>query len=217
MILFQSYYVSQLETATSSEEAFFTQVQRAISDAFYAKERGMSVQDWSNSFKYVSKSEVFRTLKKSVNTPSVIIAYRNSDKEPFKYAFLKGIGNVAAWKIAAQKIFDGVPMPQTETGSGADGKNGGGKDGAEDGTGTGKGGSGWGNGKGFGVRPCIPILDNILESLGLGKVRQIAYGVGAAALGYKAIQSESKILGAGAIGLAYLAATMPDKPCTNAK
>ena len=217
MILFQIYYISAGNNWTAAEGRFFNDVQTAISTAFNAKERGQTAEEYSNNcFLFLSKAEAKQMFKRDVATPSVAIKYRNNATAAYNVAFLKGIGKPAAWTKAAKSIFDGVPVPQSETPSGGNG------DADKDANGKGKGsGSGTNSGNGLDpFRKCNPV-DNFLASIGLGSWLSTAYFGGAAALGAHAFTTDNTkakwVSGAGAAGLAYLGWKQPDPECLPSK
>lgn len=217
MVLFKIYYVSETAYITEAEQTFFTQVQGAAYDAFNAKERNMTAKEFANNaFLYISRAEAKILFYRDVLAPSVIVAYRSDSSGKFQAAYLKGVGKVKAWQDAFQKIFDGTATEQDEKGKG------GSKD--QDGKGSAESGNGSGN-WGLPMRPCIPILDELIDSLlthlglDIAKIKPLVFGSGAALLAYKAFDSDSRVgqigFGASAAALAYLALAPvdPNKPC----
>jgi hypothetical protein len=214
MVLFKIYYVSAAKNNTEKEYKFFADVQGAAADAFEEARPDMTGDEWNaNAFIYVSRAEAEQTLKRSIQAPSVVVYYRKNDKEQFRAAYLKGVGNVAAWKKTFLNIFNGAP--KAESGKDDDDNN---RNGRGSGTGS---GSGYGSGKGLGVRPCIPVLDDVFNKLGFGEIKKYVYGAGAVYFGINAFASERPakqfINGSLSAALAYAALFNADECTTEEK
>ncbi len=211
MVLFKIYYVSATDNWTDKEEAFFTQVQGAAYDAFSQKERDMTMDEWNvNGFMFTNQTEASAYFKRQVPASSVVVLYRNSSKDEFKAAFLKGVGNVKAWKNAFLSIFNGTVAESKGNDSDSDNDKG---SGDKDGNGTGGGGNGNGN------RPCT-FVDTFLADMGLGDFRKYIYYAGAAFTGVNALSTPNKggqaVFGAATLGLIYLAMNEPNRCGKNA-
>ena len=199
-VLFETYFIYGTDTPTQSENNFFRQIRQAGNEAWDLY--GQS--NLSNAIYLTTVNKFAATYNKKVPAASVVVFYRNNGNEQFKAAYLKGIGNVAAWKRTFLDIFQKVIVESKE------------KDGSDkDGTGTGQDGNGTGNGgngNGNGTRPCTP-LDTLLAKIGLGDFRKYIFGGGAVLLGVNAVSSNSQagkyVSGGGALALAYLALTEP--------
>ena len=147
MILFRIYFVSVALDWTTKETTFFNQVKTAGDNAWLRA----GFDTGENEVLGISAKAYERHYKQKVATPSVAVLYRNNENEPFKAAYLKGVGNVAAWKNAFYDIFTKVIIEQPkENDNNGDNEKG---SGDQDGNGTGGGGNGTGS------RPCT-LLDN---------------------------------------------------------
>jgi hypothetical protein len=209
MILFKIHYVSAKSQQTDSEARFFAQVQGAAYDAFIEAAPDVTSDEWNaTAFMYTTAAEASNYLKRPVAAPSVVVYYRKSDKDQFKAAYLKGVGNVAAWKKAFLQLFNAAPKAEKGNENESEDSNG---------RGSGEGsGTGYGSGKGLGVRPCIPVLDDLFNKLGFGEVKKYVYGAGAVYFGINAFETERPakqfINGSVAAALAY-AALFNDDEC----
>lgn len=190
-------YLLYSDLNSSKETAFFNSVLDALKAAFIETKVSYDFDGLVNMMDYREAKTVFKEPK--ITPPSVVFIYPKTS-EKMEAIYLRNIGNQTAWQKNFETLINGGFKPSDNIDVDVVTNNG--------------SGGGYGNGNGLGIRPCIPVLDEVLESLGLGKIRQMVYGVGAAALGYQAVKTESKIFGAGAVGLAYLAATMPTEPCS---
>lgn len=141
--------------------------------------------------------------------------YRAAETEQFKAAYLKGVGNTAAWTKKFVEIFNLVPIEKrqeaassasdatdTPEGTSEGGKEGGKENGKEGGT---------GNGWGLGNRDCN-FLDDLLADMGIEEtLKKLFFGAGAVFLGSSALQSGNQagqaVHGGAAAYLAYLALT----------
>lgn len=218
MILFRIIYINNgdaTEKEALKEQSFFDQVQDASRIAKNQTPIGMSPQEWlDNAYLSARGFEAEKILKRKVSTPSIIVQYRADDRSSFKNAYLKGVGNTAAWTKKFVEIFNLVPIEKREeaasSASDATDTEGGKEGGKDNGKADGKEG-GNGNGWGLGTRDCN-FLDDLLSDMGIETaLKKVVYGGAAIFLGSRALQSGNRagqaVQGGAAAFLAYLALT----------
>lgn len=159
-----------------------------------------AIYTWWSLSQFKSDFKGYLNVANLKSTPAFGIQFDGEKKVTFVYGYKSYAELLSYFTNVFRLGIDNSTDTTNQSGGGKDGKV------------SPADGNGNGNGNGLGVRDCN-FLDDILESIGFGTVRQYVYFGAAAYFGFRATGSNNTtnqvINGAAAAGLLYMGLTNP--------